>query len=236
VSLAEVPRPDGRGGPHAFVEDIEAPVLSELDAHHLARVLRLSVGDPLTVSDGEGRWRACRFDDRLRDDGPIHTLPVASPPVTIAFPPVKGERPEWTVQKLTEIGVERIVLLEVDRGIVRWEGERGTRHLERLRRVAREAAMQSRRVWLPVLEGPRSVRSLIEEGAALAEPTAAAGPTLSNSTIAIGPEGGWSPEELAAATVRVRLATTVLRVETAALVAAGFLTGLRARLLDGHAE
>jgi len=234
--MAEAPRPDGRGGPHVFVDDVEAPVLDDRDAHHLGRVLRLTPGEPLTVCDGAGRWRACRFGDPLEPDGPVHEVAPSVPPVTIAFPPVKGERPDWTVQKLTEIDVDRICLLEADRAVVRWEGERAERHLERLGRVAREAAMQSRRVFLPVLEGPVPLARLLGEGAAVAEPTATVGPTLSNSTIAIGPEGGWSPAELEAATVKVRLATTVLRVETAALVAAGFLTGLRARLLDRHAE
>ena len=67
----------------------------------------------------------------------------------MAFAPVKGERPEWVVQKLTELGIDRIVPLLSERGVVRWTGERGKATVERLRRVAREAAAQCRRVWLP---------------------------------------------------------------------------------------
>ena len=67
----------------------------------------------------------------------------------MAFAPVKGERPEWVVQKLTELGIDRIVPLFSERSVVRWSGARGQATVERLRRVAREAAAQCRRVWLP---------------------------------------------------------------------------------------
>ena len=74
---------------------------------------------------------------------------ASEPGLTVAFAPTKGERPEWVVQKLTELGVDRIVPLISERSVIRWAGERGTGAVERLRRVAREAAAQSRRVWLP---------------------------------------------------------------------------------------
>ena len=73
------------------------------------------------------------------------------------FAPVKGDRPEWTVQKLTELGVDRIVPLRAARSVVRWDGERGAAAVERLRRVAREAAMQSRRCRLPEVTEMTSV-------------------------------------------------------------------------------
>ena len=73
----------------------------------------------------------------------------ASPALTVAFAPTKGERPEWVVQKLTELGIDRIVPLVSERSVVRWSGARGQGAVERLRRVAREAAGQCRRVWLP---------------------------------------------------------------------------------------
>ena len=76
------------------------------------------------------------------------------PPLTVAVTPPKGDRLEWLVAKCTEVGVDRIVLLEAERSVVRWRGDRADKQLERLRRIAVEASMQSRRVWLPVLEGP----------------------------------------------------------------------------------
>ena len=71
------------------------------------------------------------------------------PALTVAFAPIKGERPEWVVQKLTELGIDRIVPLRSERSVVRWTAQRGQAAVERLRRVAREAAAQCRRVWLP---------------------------------------------------------------------------------------
>ena len=71
------------------------------------------------------------------------------PALTVVFAPTKGERPEWVVQKLTELGIDRIVPLRSERSVVRWSGQRGQATAERLRRVAREAAAQCRRVWLP---------------------------------------------------------------------------------------
>ena len=67
--------PTGRGGPHAFVDDLDRPVLTPGDEHHLARVLRLRPGDPLTVSDGRGAWRPARFGAPPEPDGPIVAVP-----------------------------------------------------------------------------------------------------------------------------------------------------------------
>ena len=111
-------------------------------------------------SDGRGRWARTTWRgegtlERLTDgagiggDGAVLSEPPAEPALTVAFAPVKGERPEWVVQKLTELGVDRIVPLRTERSVVRWDGARGRATVERLRRVAREAAAQCRRVWLP---------------------------------------------------------------------------------------
>ncbi|MEM9035213.1 MAG: RsmE family RNA methyltransferase [Actinomycetota bacterium] len=219
------PGPDGRGGPHVFVDDLDDPVLDPDDRHHLVRVLRLRPGQPLTISDGAGRWRACELGDEPEPTGAVEVVP-AGRPITIGFPPVKGERPDWAVQKLTEIGVDRIVLLETERGVVRWSGDRATKHLDRLRRIAREAAMQSRRVRLPELEGPVPLRNVVgEPGVALADRSGEA-PDASTSTVLIGPEGGWSDAERALGVRRICVGRNVLRVETAALAAAVSLTTL----------
>ncbi len=142
-------------------------------------------------------------------------------PVTIAVAPPKGDRLDWLVQKCTEIGVDRLVLVEAERSVVRWDAERTERQLDRLRRIAVEAALQSRRVWLPELAGPVPAAEVLGAGVA-AEP---GGRPLEpdDRTVAIGPEGGWSPSELEHACDQVSLGDTVLRVETAAVVAATLL-------------
>lgn len=208
-----------RAAAHVLVADLDAPEPDAEADHHLFRVLRLRDGETVTVTDGFGGWRECRVAGRaLAVAGEVGRLSRRTDPLTIAFAVPKQDRPEWIVQKLTELGVDRIVLLHADRSVVRWDGERAAKHLARLVRVAAEALQQSRGVWLPELAGPLPALDVIA-GAAVAEPGGrqlAAG----DRTIAIGPEGGWSPAELSAAADRVSLGETVLRVETAALVAA----------------
>src|SRR5438874_13471201 len=94
---------------HAFVPTLDKPVLAPEDRHHLERVLRLKRGDLVTVSDGAGGWRPCAFGAALAPAGPVQHEPAPSPPITVAFGVLKGERPELVVQKLTEIGVDRVV-------------------------------------------------------------------------------------------------------------------------------
>lgn len=212
---------------HAFVADLGAPVLDDDDRHHLERVLRLRAGDLVTVADGAGSWRPCRFGPDLVPDGPVVAEPPPDPLVTVAFAVVKGARPEWAVQKLTELGVDRLVPIRCARSVVRWEGARGERHLERLRRVAREAAVQSRRARLPEVEAMCTFAEVAARpGALLAEP---GGRPLAvgDALVVVGPEGGWDPEELVAGPPTVGLGPTVLRAETAAVAAGVLLTALR---------
>lgn len=211
-----------RSAAHVVVADLDQPVLDEGDAHHLVRVLRLRDGAAITVTDGGGRWRPARLVGSLIEpDGAVVVVPEASPPVTIAVAPPKGDRLDWLVQKVTELGVDELVLLDADRSVVRWSGERVGKQMERLRRIAREAAMQSRRVRLPVVRGPVPARHVL--GAmAVAEPGGR--PLRSGDhAVAVGPEGGWSPDELAVARDRVSLGELVLRVETATAVAAALM-------------
>ena len=186
-------------------------------------------GDELTVSDGAGGARLCRFGPSLRPVGEIRQVARPQPPVTVAFAVVKGERPEWAVQKLTEIGVDRIVPLQSARSVVRWPSGEAGGQVARLRRVAREAAVQSRRVWLPVVEGVTPFDAMAgEPGVALAAPGAGGRPSLKRPTVLIGPAGGWDEAELALGPPQIGLGPAVLRTETAAVVAGAVLCALRA--------
>jgi 16S rRNA (uracil1498-N3)-methyltransferase len=151
--------------------------------------------------------------------------------VTVCFAVPKGERPELVVQKLTELGVDRIVPFTSARSVVRWDPARASGHVARLRRVSREAAMQCNRPWLPVVEELRSFDDVAGlEGAALAvaggEP-----PSLRHPVVLVGPEGGWAPEETGRGLGTVGLGPHVLRSETAAMAAATALGLLRAGLV-----
>lgn len=225
--------PDRPGGtaPHAVVPDVERPQLTAEDRHHLGRVRRLRDGDLLSVTDGAGRWRWCRFGAALDPVGEVVVEPAPAPALTIAFALVKGERPELVVQKLTELGVDRIVPFVADRSVVRWEGEREARNLERLRRIAREAACQSRRVWLPEVADVAPFSAVAALPGAVRADREGAAPSLARPTVLVGPEGGWSVEEVAAVPAAVALGPLVLRAETASVGAAGLLAALREGLV-----
>jgi 16S rRNA (uracil1498-N3)-methyltransferase len=232
-----------------FVDEPGAPILEVEDLRHLLDVLRLRPGQAVVASDGRGAWVPCRVaasaaggarradpSTVLEVVGEVVRVPAAEPSLTVAFAPVKGDRPEWVVQKLTELGVDRIVPLRTSRSVVRWDGERALRAGERLRRVAREAAAQCRRSWLPEIAPISSVGDLsaltAHEGrsVALAHPGGPR-PTLRTPVIAIGPEGGWDDDELGRVGRTVGLGPTVLRAETAALMAGALLTGLRSAVV-----
>jgi 16S rRNA (uracil1498-N3)-methyltransferase len=218
---------------HVFVADLDAPVPDEADRHHLSRALRLRTGEEVTASDGAGRWRRCRFvsGGALDPDGPILSEEPLSPAVAVGFVVTKGERPEWVVQKLTELGVDRIVPLSSSRSVVRWDPSRAERNVERLRRIAREAAMQSRRNHLPEVSDLLSFGEVAGAGTALAEVGGKA-PSLERPFVLIGPEGGWDGAELACGLPLVGLGPNVLRSETAAVAAGALLCALRVGLVS----
>jgi 16S rRNA (uracil1498-N3)-methyltransferase len=130
-----------------------------------------------------------------------------------------------------------VVPLQSRRSVVRWQGERGEKAVERLRRVAGEAAAQCRRPWLPEVA---EVTSLDAFGAAhgstacLAQPGGTP-PTLARPVVAIGPEGGWDDEEIAQFGPGIGLGGTVLRAETATVAAGTLLCALRSGVVRGLA-
>ncbi len=217
-----------------FVDDPGQPVLADEDAHHLGRVLRLRDGEEVIAADGLGRWARTAWRggsglERL-PDAVVQLEARAEPRLTVAFAPVKGERPEWVVQKLTELGIDRIVPLRSERSIVRWTGTRGQATVEKLRRVAREAAAQCRRVWLPELCDTvafADLHTLGDAGEVVLAQLSGDRPTVSQRVVAVGPEGGWSTSELASGLPTVGFGLSVLRAETAAVTAGALLASLR---------
>lgn len=211
---------------HVFVDDITAPSLRDDDAHHLLRVLRLRDGEAVSASDGRGSWRSCVVcDGGLDPTGDVATVSQPAPVVTIGFALTKGDKPEFTVQKLCEVGVDRIVPIEAGRSIVKWDAAKKARNVERWRAVARAAAMQSRRVWLPEVTDVQPLVAVLGDGVALGHPGGAA-LSLAHPTVLVGPEGGWTDDE-AAGRAHVDLGPTTLRAETAAVAAAVLLVALR---------
>jgi 16S rRNA (uracil1498-N3)-methyltransferase len=148
------------------------------------------------------------------------------PAVAVGFVPVKGDRPEWVVQKLVEIGVDRIVVLRSARSVVVWEGTRARAAIARLSKVAVAAAAQSRRPWVAAVEGVFGIDELAaQEEIVLAE--LGGGQPAVGGALCVGPEGGWTDEELSVASRTVGLGDSVLRAETAAVVAGTLVCALR---------
>ena len=228
--------PDGTHGPHTFVDDLNDPELEQEDFDHLSRSLRMKKGDPITICDGKGNWRTAHFSEKPELVGVINRVPEQLKPVTIGFVVTKADKPSLVVQKLTELGIDRIVLLSSERSVVRWDQDRSEKQIIRLGRIAREAAMQSRQVRIPLIENIQPIQTALQQsGAALAHFGGVA-PTLSNPTIFIGPEGGWSQAEIDASSETVTLGGSVLRSETAAIAAGTVLTMLRNGLLAERLE
>jgi 16S rRNA (uracil1498-N3)-methyltransferase len=224
---------------HVFVEDLSSPAMGADDERHLSSVLRLRDGEHVTACDGAGTVVLCLV--RTAGRGHIHLEPESeplhetrpAPLLTIAFALVKGDRPEWAVQKLVEVGVDRIVPLLTARTVVRPAGAAATARSVRLRRVAREAAMQCRRAYLPEVDEVTALEALLADtgdGLAVAEAQGLP-PVLETPTLVVGPEGGFAEGEVADVVPRVRLGHHVLRTETAAVVGGILLASLRAGLV-----
>ena len=235
----------------------EIAVVEGDEGFHAATVRRLRSGETLVLSDGVGAVADCvvtSADKRSLSARVLarRTAARPSPPVTVVQAIPKSERSELAVELATEAGADGFVAWQADRCVARWDGDRADKGLRRWRAVARSAARQSRRPWIPGVEGPLptgvlcgyiagrvaggAVAVVLHESAdrPLAErPLSGAESIL----VVVGPEGGISDSELDALTavgaVPVRLGPTVLRTSTAAAVALGALGVLTPRWAVG---
>ena len=186
---------------------------------HLNRVLRLTPGDAVTYTDGEGVLGEGVWDGSAVQRGDEVETPAPVREITIAVAPPKGtDRQRFVVEKLGEIGVTRLVWLETR------FGDALPPRPAKADAWAIGALEQSRGSRLLRVDGPVSPGDLSGH-VVVAHP---GGKSLSRigrpSTIAIGPAGGWHPAELDARFERVSLGNRILRTETAAIVAATIAT------------
>jgi 16S rRNA (uracil1498-N3)-methyltransferase len=157
--------------------------------------------------------------------------PEVTPEIVVAFALVKGDRGDTIVRQLTEVGVDRIVPFVSARSIARPDPDRAARQVERWRRIAREAGMQSRRARLPAVEAVATFAEVAGRPGATIADRHGRPPDRSLALVLVGPEGGWEPAEREQVAQRVALGPQVLRSETAAVTAGALAVALREGLL-----
>jgi 16S rRNA (uracil1498-N3)-methyltransferase len=204
------------------------------EAHHLARVSRLQPGDAVCLFNGDGNEYPALIENIGRRQALLRILGVDSPQrelprrLEVAAPLPKGDRAQFLIEKLTELGVSSFVPLRTLRSVVHpHQGK-----LEKLERYVIEACKQCGRNTLlqvqPLVDWPTYCgSSSLPSCRILADPGGRAFPMESRDTvIAVGPEGGFVQEEIdmakAAGWQIVSLGNRILRVETAAIALAAF--------------
>lgn len=221
--------------------------LDASQSRHVRDVLRLTAGGEIEIFDDAGATAV----GVLLDLEPVAKVRIDSieAPVepalrlTIASAVPKGERADWMIEKLSELGVWRFIPLQTRRSIVL---PAGRSKFERWQRLARESARQSRRRGIMRIEPVTPLENLLvshpspasaaylstRPGASSIFQRFAADNRAAEPTLLIGPEGGWSEAELAqldrAGLMEIQLTQTILRVETASIAAAAVMMSLAA--------
>lgn len=233
-------------------EALEAPVLTIRgeDARHLAVVRRAQPGDLVHLGDGSGTIAEARLTAVQPSAVAAEIVgrtfsPAPTPRLVVHQGLAKGDKVDGVIRQLVEMGVDGITIFEAGRTVARWDHAKQAAAATRWAAIAREAAKQSHRAWLPAVSGPRSVAETAKTAGAtsglglVAHP---AGPTRLRNALAaetgeagscevvwlvIGPEGGLSEGEIAmfeaAGAVAVSLGEQILRTETASVVAAALV-------------
>jgi len=229
----------------------ELAVVDGDEGFHAANVRRIRSGEELDLGDGDGTVAHCVVEDvgRGRLTALVldrRTLPVALPAVTVVQALPKSDRSELAIELATEAGADAFVGWQASRCVARWESSsKVDKGLRRWDAVARSAARQSRRPYIPSINGVVSTAELVHRvrdgGAAalvlhesaIAKLTELPMAQADSLLLIIGPEGGIADDEIAtlsdAGATAVRLGPTVLRTSTAAAVALGALGALTSR-------
>lgn len=235
----------------ALPEIGELAVVDGDEGFHAANVRRIRPGEELDLGDGDGTVAHCVVDDvgkgRLTARV-LHrtTAAAASPAVTVVQALPKSDRSELAIELATEAGADAFVAWQAARCVARWDGQaKVDKGLRRWDAVARSAARQSRRPYIPPVTGVVSTAELVQrvrdDGATTLVLHESATVKLTELPLAqadslmliVGPEGGIAADEITALSeagaTAVRLGPTVLRTSTAAAVALGALGALTPR-------
>ena len=213
---------------HILVDDIEKPELSEEKQHHLKKVRRIRTGCNVTATDGRGGWGVFRFTGgSLENTDELYYSEKREPALTIAISLTKSGKPDLAVQKLTELGVDEVVLFSAENSIPIWNESKLSKNRQRLNRIIQSALEQSRGIWLPKLSFLPSFGDVAQIPEMAMADYNGEQITGSCKCLAIGPEGGWSPTEGSFDLPKVSLSDQVLRAETAAIVAGSLMSAFR---------
>jgi 16S rRNA (uracil1498-N3)-methyltransferase len=205
------------------------------NANHLFRVLRVKVGQEFDVAaDGVLRSAKVVFasHDQVEFELGAEVESASLPKITVYLSIFKFDRMEWALEKLTELGVARVVPMIAQR-TEEHLAKAAARRVERWRKIAREASQQARRVAPPEIADPVALKKAVleEQGSRIVlaetEDQASLRAVLAECplplALAFGPEGGWSQSELALFNAGgwkpASLGHTILRAETAAIAA-----------------
>jgi 16S rRNA (uracil1498-N3)-methyltransferase len=224
---------------HSLIVSGEEGALDESQARQVRTVLRLKTGDPITVFDGSGLEAQATLTVLAKDRAEYRIEHVARPDrepdlhLTVGLALLRGDRFEYAAQKLTELGVRRIVPLSAERCVVSFRDARDwDKRAARYQRIIVEAMEQSERVTTVELGSPVRLDAFLGQHCTIVLRERAHGPSVASMplspemAIAIGPEGGWSDAELEIIEDRALAASLgglILRADTAAIVAAGTL-------------
>lgn len=221
--------------PHFFTDDVSGDrvVLGGEDAHHAVRVLRITPGETITVSDGNGAVVTARVTDAGKtleaEVTAREMVPAPRPKIVVYQAIAKHPKLDTVVARLAELGVAEIVPFAGARSVARWDPSKAAAQHARLNQIAIQAAMQSRRPHLPRV-GPLIRFDDIPDGALVLHEEASTRlssvlPPEAPAEMAfvVGPEGGMDPEEVSSLAKRGGIAVTlgrgVLRTENAAFAA-----------------
>jgi 16S rRNA (uracil1498-N3)-methyltransferase len=229
--------------PAAFDRDERTVTLSAEEARHARDVLRLRAGDEVYIFNGAGKEFRCAIREFMPNGAILNvteeveaTRPESSLQLTLGVALLKGEKFELVIQKCVELGVTRFVPVASERSDLRLRDEDAEKRLTRWRRIALEAAKQSGRACVPEIAtlvafesfigsiNDASVRKLFfaeRDGRSLSETMESLVDVPSKIGALVGPEGGWSDQEIAQAREAdwqiITLGGRTLRAETAAI-------------------
>jgi 16S rRNA (uracil1498-N3)-methyltransferase len=241
--------------PTAFSPDEKSATLSPEETRHLRDVLRLHPGDQIYVFDGVGREFHCVVEIIAKDSTELRVISEVEPTrsesplhLTLAIALLKGEKFDLVIQKATELGAKRIVPLETERADIRLRDSKDAqKRVTRWQRIALEAAKQSGRAYVTEISAPLTLSSLVmsagkekkpstesahlmfaeRSGTSVAEATKSFAEQPTEIVALVGPEGGWTDEEIELAREGgwkiVTLGGRTLRAETAAIVVLALL-------------